>query len=76
MKQLRVSWDDGSGSFSAPVIVNTYAFGKKIGEKLVDETCKAYVYSVKNPGKMCRFRIDLVGDGYFGLNEIRVRAKK
>ena len=76
LKQLQVSWDDGSGNFSDPVIVNTYAFGKKISKKTIDETCKVYIYSVKNPGKICRFRIRLIGDGYFGINEIRVRAKK
>lgn len=76
LKQLQVSWDDGSGNFSDPVVVNTYAYGKKISKKNIDETCKVYVYSVKNPGKICRFRIALVGDGYFGINEIRIRAKK
>ena len=76
LKQLQVSWDDGSGNFSDPVIVNTYAFGKPISKELVDDTCKEYVYSVKNPGKMSRFKITLIGDGYFGINEIRVRAKK
>ena len=76
LKQLRVSWDDGSGNFCDPAVVDTYAKGKPISKAQVDETCRSYVYSVKNPGKMCRFRIDPVGDGYFGINEIRVRAKK
>ena len=76
LKQIRVSWDDGSGNFTDPVIINAYAFDKKISKKLVDESCKEYVYSVKNPGKMCRFKITPVGDGYFGFNEIRVRVKK
>ena len=76
LKQLQVSWDDGSGNFGDPVIVNTYAHGKPISKELVDDTCKEYVYSVKNPGKMSRFKITFIGDGYFGINEIRVRAKK
>ena len=76
LKQLQVSWDDGSGNFGDPVIINTYAYGKPISKKLIDESCKEYVYTVKNPGKMCRFKIALVGDGHYGLNEIRVRAKK
>ena len=76
LKQLRVSWDDGSGNFCDPAIVDTYAKGKPIGKALVDDTCRTYVYSVKNPGKMCRFKVVPVGDGYFGINEIRVRAKK
>lgn len=76
LKQLQISWDDGSGIFSDPVLLNTYAFGKKAGKKLIDESCRKYVYSLKNPGKMCRFRITLIGDAYFGINEIRVRVKK
>lgn len=76
LKQLQVSWDDGSGDFSAPVVINTYAHGKKVGNKVVDESCKTYVYSVKNPGKMCRFKITPVGEGYVGINEIRIRVKR
>jgi hypothetical protein len=76
LKQIRVSWDDGSGNFCDPVIINTYAYDKKISKQLIDESCKEYTYSVKNPGKMCRFKITPVGDGYFGFNEIRIRLKK
>ena len=76
LKQLRVSWDDGSGVFNDPVVINTYACGKKISKKNIDESCREYVYSVKAPGKMCRFKITPVGEGYYGINEIRIRAKK
>jgi hypothetical protein len=76
IKQIRVSYDDGSGNFGEPVIINAFAYNKPISKKTIDATCKEYIYTVPNLGKMCRFKLEIVNDAYGCINEIRVCENK
>lgn len=76
LKELHVSFDNGSGEFGTPVIVKCYGIQKHASRKDIDETCKMYYYRIPNPGKACRIRIKPVGDAYMSLNEIRIREKR
>ena len=76
LKELHVSFDDGTGEFGTPVVVKCYGNQKHASKNDVDETCKMYYYSIPNPGKACRIRIKPIGDAYMSLNEIRIREKK
>jgi hypothetical protein len=49
---------------------------KPISKKTIDATCKEYIYTVPNLGKMCRFKLEIVNDAYGCINEIRVCENK
>ena len=75
LDEIHVSLDDGSGTFSSPVIIKAYGETPKQTKKLVDETCKTYFYRMKNPGKACRIRIVPKGKAYMSISEIRICGK-
>jgi len=75
LEELEISLDDGNGEFSAPKIIKVYGEAPKQTEKVIDKTCKTYLYKWDKPGKACRVKIVPKGKGYMALGEVRICGK-
>ncbi len=77
MKELHVSFDDSSGEFGNPKIIQCYAFGKRFDPKVpnTDESCRKYIYTLENPGKANRVKVHVISDAQGNFGEIRLCGK-
>jgi len=72
LEELSISLDNGSGEFSEPEIIKAYGTEPTQTKKVVDETCKVYIYQWKPHRRACRIKIIAQGKAHMSIGEVRI----